>query len=1297
VKIRRILSLFLLTGLSLTSLLLIHLTQSAASQRQAALPPPEPAPTLAAAPSPSWTPAIPILGRAPRPAPSPPNPALPQPERLQAALSGPAPAADLRNTNLPAGPTSLTGWFENDTQGVRQTWTTLNITGAGVRIAVLDSGVDFGNPALAGRHAVQPATAGGVQAYVGWPIAFDATSMEEYIDDPGRAWPGNWVHYVNAGHPVTGTGVFAFSDPLDPANVYTVPGTSQSGRYYVGYHPDVLLDELVLVADTALSGTYDAAYLDLDSDGTFETRQDRSDPVGALDLTGDGVPDSSAGLLYWIADGSHTPPGMDGVYGAGGPVPAAGTLLAYMIDDTTEPGGWHGTACASAAVGDDNGLFLADAQVASFYTATYGSLVQGPAPGARIVAMGNVYAGGSLRAWYTFTLLGYDGLPGTGDEPHLVTLSFGDGSIDNEGWDEESRLLTHLSLFYGAASPLFLHSAGNGGPGYGTNIAPYPATALIVGASTQYGTAKVWGISETVSYPQRVNWGDVTSFSGRGPGADGRGAVDLVANGMAGTGAYPLNAERVADGTLAYVHWYGTSRSVPAAAGMAALAYQGFYQAHGRYPTYDEGIRLMLNAAADLGYDPLVQGAGAANAFRATQSALGQYGITVEPPRLALGDFRGRSYPAFSGGLARGEVATVALTLTNPARVPVTLTMRTAQLVEVGRYVTWLETITDITTNHPNGPDYALDLTPWIVQHPEADLLVVRLALPFEHFDTLPPTPSDNSHNRWRLMAYNWWDDDGDGVWWDDDNGDGRVEWPAEIDAGDEWVRFDYSTVNANVHELRIGHPYSRSVGAGSAGIWLGTTHNTRSPGDNRTELAFEILFFRQDAWQDIALSQESLLLPAGGQAALQALVRIPSDAAYGLHQGMVIVSDAGRTDLDPLFAPRQVNVPLIWQVWPDLAAGASIGGEPHAGTLYQNGWMAAGFDWNRDNLEAGDWRFYHFDVQDPPAGAAILAHTRWQDYPTDLDTLILGPDPDDFSSDYPEWFGPAALGWIGGSQRAGSRPRWEFQTSTGGTEEWAAAPAQDGLHALAQQAVLLGGHQLGVPFTTSIGLVQVAPYPLSVDPAECPSSCTLTATLRASVDIPIGLTVTHAFGWSVPVTIAGSIAQGEIVTHGLVFTEAIYRLEVALEDVTHTTDLDLGLYDDSGSLPDIWDVGDRELARAEGSGVEKTTLAYALPAGGYWLRVVGEVVEPGGAQYLVQAVAVASNADGAFSVGGLPAAIAAHQTVTFTISIAPAPAPGRQGLLVLGLPVLPRVLEVPLLIQSPARCYLPLVAVNLP
>ncbi|MFL7810082.1 MAG: S8 family serine peptidase, partial [Anaerolineae bacterium] len=708
------------------------------------------------------------------------------------------------------------GWYENDVQGVRETWNTLGITGTGVSIAVLDSGVDFGNPALNGRYAVQPATSSGTQAYMGWPIAFDDRSLSSYLDRPDMPWPVNWGWYVNANHAITGSGQFTFTHLLSPTQVCTAPGTSQSGRYLLGYHPDNALDNApVLVADEAVSGTYDAVYVDLDYDGTFETKMDKDTPVGTLDLTGDGVPDVSAGMLYWIADGANPPPGTEAVYGPGAPVPAAGMLLAFMIDSTSESGGGHGTMCAGTAVGyDAAGVFTTSSRVASFYDpAIYGPPVQGPAPGAKVIAMGNVYApGSSLDAWYTFTVLGYDGVPGTGDEPQVATLSYGSGEVDNDTWDWESRYLTNLNLTYGADSPLFIQSAGNGGPGYGTVNPPKAATGLVVGASVQYGTYNVWGISETVSLPSRVSTGDVAPFSGRGPGADGTRPVDLVANGILGTGAYPLNY--FGDGTKAYVHWRGTSRSAPVVGGMAALVAQGFFQANGRHPTYEELHLLLSNGAHDLGYDPMVQGAGQANAFRSTQLALAQYGVTIDPPLAVAGDFRGERYPSFAAGLSRGQIQTFTFAVTNSSAVPITVEMDTQRLVQVARYTATIPTLHDTATNYGNGaPDYALNLTNWVASHPDADLMVVRMTEPFEHFDTVPPTPPA-PRNSWQLMIYNWWDDSGDGKWWDDQNSDGRVDWPGEIDGGDEWMRLSYSDYgasstsnyfNSTQQEVRVG------------------------------------------------------------------------------------------------------------------------------------------------------------------------------------------------------------------------------------------------------------------------------------------------------------------------------------------------------------------------------------------------------------------------------------------------------------------------------------------------------------
>jgi hypothetical protein len=1211
----------------------------------------------------------------------------------------------------PPSNTALTapeGWYENDTQGVRETWNTLGITGTGVTIAVLDSGVDFGNPALAGRYAVQPATVSGTQVYTGWPIAFDDRSLSSYLDRPDdMPWPINWGWYVNANHAITGTGPFTFTHPLSATYVCTTTGDSQSGRYLLGLHPDSTLDHApVLVVDRNTGGVYDTIYMDLDADGTFETRMDKGNPIGTLDLTGDGVPDVSAGMLYWIADGTNPPPGAEAVYGPGAPTPAAGTLLAFMIDDVssywqTYYGGGHGTMCAGTAVGyDAAGVFTTSSKVASFYDpAAYGPLVQGPAPGAKVIAVGNVYAGGSLDAWYAFAVLGYDGEPGTGDEPQIVTLSFGSGEVDNDTWDWESRYLTALNLTYGAGSPLFIQSAGNGGPGYGTLIPPKAATGLIVGGSVQYGTYNAWGISETVSLPARVNTGDVAPFSGRGPGADGTRPVDLVANGMLGTGAYPLNYFR--DGTKAYVHWRGTSRSAPVVGGMAALAAQGFHQANGRFPTYKELRTLLVNGARDLGYDPLVQGAGQANAFRTTQLALSQYGVTVDPPLAVAGDFRGERYPSFAAGLSRGQTQTLTFTVTNPSAANITVEMSAQHLVEIARHTTTIDTLHDTVTNYGHGaPDYALDLTDWVTSHPDADLMVVRMTEPFEHFDTVPPTPP-SPRNSWRLMIYNWWDDSGDGAWWDDRNSDGRVDWPGEIDGQDEWMRFsysDYSTsstsnyLNGTQQEVRIGRPYTRSLGAGSAGVWAGAAHIKHSGGDNSTTLAFEVIFYRRASWPEVMLSPENLTLAAGDQATFETAVGVPTDAAYGLYQGIILVADSpspidtGRTDVDLAYRPHETIIPLIWQVWPDPSAGFTLGGTPRADTPYDNGWIGGGFGWQVK--ESGDWRFYGFDLQDPPEDSVILAHNVWEDAPTDIDTLIFGPTSDEFSTANPAWFGPHSLKQVGVTTRTGSAGAWGFSTVTGGTQDWASAPAQDGVHILAHQAVLFGGHQEAVPFTTTVGLLAIQPHLPGVNAATCSPTCTIKMTLQATLDIPGGITGTHGFGWVSPVvTQAQPISQGQSVTHSLVLAEPAYRVDIELTRITGATQFDACLYDDGGFTAGQWDVGDGVLSCAQLP--DETIREYNMTSGQYWVLVQGKVPLPS-ATYDLSILVFPQSTDGAFTFSGLPTEVLAGQAYAFTIQVNQAPSLGQRGLLVLGPQLLPEALITE--IRAVRTCYLPLV-----
>ncbi|MGC9399467.1 MAG: S8 family serine peptidase [Anaerolineae bacterium] len=1213
-----------------------------------------------------------------RPRPPVPDPAHSVTATLPLTLTGRARVAAIQARAAQATRASTSpqvtavrpqGWYENDTQGVHQTWHTLGITGTGATIAVLDSGVDFGNPALWGRHAVQPATVSGTQAYAGWPLAFDARSLEAYLAEPDRAWPSNWGWFVNAGQQITGSGVFTFTDPQAPTEVYTAPGTSLSGAYRLGYHPDPALNDApVLVADEAIAGQYNAVYMDLDYDGTFETRMSRKAPVGVLDLTGDGVQDTSAGMLTWIADGSNPPPGAEAVYGAGTPVPAPGTLVALMMDSVWERGGGHGTECAGSAVGNDGGVFVPESRIPDFYDPmTYGPLVQGPAPGARIIAAGNVYEGGAMDAWYLFTMVGLDGVPNTGDEPDVVTLSYGSGTVDSDGWDAESRLIDKLTLEHQAhygpgAVPLYVVSAGNGGYGYGTLISPAPRTALKVGASTQYGTLNFMGISETVSLPSRVNTGDVASFSGRGPGADGTRAIDLVANGMAGTGGYPLNA--FGDGTRAYVTWKGTSRSTPVVGGMAALSIQAYRQAHGRAPTNETLRMLLMNGAEDLGYDPLVQGAGRANAYQATRMALGEQGVRVSPPALVGGDFRGARYPAFAQGLTPGETETLSLTLTNTGATPVTLSLGAERLVEVAHYTATLETITDTFTHYYAGvPDYALNLTPWVKAHPDADLMSVRMTFPFEHFDEVPPAPP-TAENEWRLLLYNWWDD-GDGAWWTDLNGNGRVNGPEEVDGEDEWMRFDYSWLRGTQQEVRVGRPFTRSVGAGSGGIWAGAAHTKRSDGDNRTTLHFDVIFYRRTEWDAVSVSPAALTLAGQTTAPVTATIQVSSNAAPGLHQGLIIVEDA--TGAEPT---RQI--PLTWQVWPDATRGTMLGGAADAGTPYGNGWLGGGFTWSGYEEES-DWRFYGFDLVDPPLGSALIVHNVWANYPTDIDTLIWGPTGDLFSASDPAWFGPYTLDEVARSTYAGSPPI--FNTATGDTEEWLATPVRDGLHLLAHRAVLLGGQRVQEPFTTEMGLMSVEPYPAYLDPTTCTPTCTLTMTLKTSLDVSAGFTATYGFGWITPtVWTAQSIGTGETVTYSLFFTEPLHSLEANLFNVTGADDLSLALYDDTGDTAGVWDTADRLLARSADYGPAPSLRKQALLDGQHWLRVTGEEVA-GGGQYNLAALVVPWSADGAYAVRGLPETVTAHHPSTFTVQTAQRPRMGEVGRLIFGIPELREML----------------------
>lgn len=72
-------------------------------------------------------------------------------------------------------------------------WDKYNITGSGINVAIIDSGIDFGNPDLQDAYAVDTNPE---SPYYGWPIAFDSASMMAYLQHD-YAFPETQTWYTN--------------------------------------------------------------------------------------------------------------------------------------------------------------------------------------------------------------------------------------------------------------------------------------------------------------------------------------------------------------------------------------------------------------------------------------------------------------------------------------------------------------------------------------------------------------------------------------------------------------------------------------------------------------------------------------------------------------------------------------------------------------------------------------------------------------------------------------------------------------------------------------------------------------------------------------------------------------------------------------------------------------------------------------------------------------------------------------------------------------------------------------------
>jgi hypothetical protein len=485
-----------------------------------------------------------------------------------------------------------------------------------------------------------------------------------------------------------------------------------------------------------------------------------------------------------------------------------------------------------------------------------------------------------------------------------------------------------------------------------------------------------------------------------------------------------------------------------------------------------------------------------------------------------VGDYRGQEFPVFAHTIAPGGSDSQTFTLDGPG----TWQVSDRQMVRTDseNFSFSSSAVANESKFNFNAPDYLMDLSDHVEAHPDADLMVVRMNYPREQFDGNVDYEEDQD---WRLLTYNWTDINRDRNLWTDRDGDGAVDHRdkttvsnvdgnfdidfarSEMDRG-EYVRFMYHRPGANTLMSFVRDPAERMAD----GLFLGLQHTTHNDAIPVTDFDVQIDWYSNADW-------EWLSTPGSASGSFDASINVPADTPYGMYSGAVVLTNGD----DSMVVPVEVAVAATVSQDADgaitgaLTFGGSDVADAQADLLYNNGSVFGANDWTW-RAESGDWRFFYMDVpQEPAPGSLFLTQTSWEGTApfTDIDTLLMGRSENGFQLFADQVFGgPYIIDTVGKSPNTNiGAGVWRFDTATGGAADVVAAPAQEGLHALALHQVGWQGAEFHTPFTATVGSALVTPSSVEVSTAADTGS--FDVTFESGLDLD-GLTA-EAFGLSQP------------------------------------------------------------------------------------------------------------------------------------------------------------------------------------
>ncbi len=881
------------------------------------------------------------------------------------------------------------------------------INGSGIRVAVVDTGVDYGNPDLQDALDYYVGMYNGSK--VREPLVLDA---DENLVILFKSFTANASGYINVS---SETFQDYIPEPVDvdpPYPAYYVGNiTSSSGTYKFGVLFEYMAGEGkwirvgVVLADPASSGNYTMLYVDANNNSIFNDPEDikvsyDGNRILAAYEPGSTWPYASYGVAggffldtYWnFAFPSKVFAGWD----------LKGRYLSIFYDFYG-----HGTSCASAIASRD--------------------FPEGIAPGAKIVGVKGLWFGdvepGMLWA-AGFNISGFVPVYTGAPRADIISNSWGISTFTYDiagfGYDFESLFIDALTTpgFLDPNYPgvLVVQAAGNGGAGYGTVTAPGTATgALTVGASTSTHVYNIlYGFGGT-AYDEIVSW------AARGPAPAGYVKPDVV-----NVGAWGFTAAPVWLSGGDYTLFGGTSYATPLTAGVAALVYQAL-KSQGMTAVPPWLVKqIIMNTAKNLHYPPFDEGAGRVDALNAVQLALQianpqtgsykglriysdsvyknsaykieriwtwmwldycdlymyyWYGIILPPvsPGNSLLTFsQSKAYGVYVPDIPRGGFKYFQLTLENPTSSAAIVKASVVKPVRIGRPVTYY-----LRFNLPSSESWTYK---YVVispsQIPEnTEFMTVDVVLPYNVFD------GDNDYYAdyyVGVIAY---------VWIADSNNNGVPDVDERV-----VVNFGYALSNHNLVQVKLPLQLLEEYGP-NAKLLIRVfvergddTNPARAALRNQLVKAVVTYYgFTPDHWVRLhtRLPGSREVIKAGSTVTIRGRIRPPFNAAPTAYQDYIkldvkFADGTTTTYYVPMSYTVYVTLRSWWGRLLNIAPGASV--TPYS-WIFLKGDTA--WDWR---YESGDWRVFYVNVADPRVWL-LQVQAQWFNKYTDLVTYTLGPD----------------------------------------------------------------------------------------------------------------------------------------------------------------------------------------------------------------------------------------------------------------------------------------------------------------